>query len=161
MLVEKIEAVNPMKVQVNEIKRFLEVDTLMLFNFHLNIKDEVSAILNETFYNHNVLNMFDNETYEQMRVLANHKFGLNLINVYLPSQSVNQGSFDAIQIMKNISSFVTRYSYDMYTQSFIQMPSESKVITTIGIEQITDSLKTHGTGVLNTFVNQIYIFIRK
>ena len=33
----------------------------------------------------NVLNMYDMETYELMRSLANYKFGLNLMNVYLPN----------------------------------------------------------------------------
>jgi WASH complex subunit 7 len=86
--------------------------------------------------------MYDMETYEQMRSLANFKFGLQLMNVYLPSQTIDQGSFDVLNIIKNIQSFVNRYTYNMYTQTFSQVlefhtnqkiTTDSKQIYSIGI----------------------------
>ena len=37
------------------------------------------------------------------------------MNVYLPSQTIDQGSFDVLNIIKNIQGFVTKYAYNMYT----------------------------------------------
>jgi WASH complex subunit 7 len=52
------------------------------------------------------MNMYDMETYEQIRTMGNYLFGLELQNVYLPSQTIDQGQFDILNILRNIPEFV-------------------------------------------------------
>ncbi|CAD8128339.1 unnamed protein product [Paramecium sonneborni] len=161
VLIEKITALNPFKQQVKDLKRLLDIDYVLIFDSIVNLRTEINQILNETFYNINVLNMYDQETYEQMRSLANSKFGLNLINVYLPTQTVDQGNFDVLNVLKSIQQFFTKYTYNLYQQQFVQVTSESKQVYSISIQQIADSIRTHGIGILSTTVNSVYKFLQK
>jgi len=49
---------------VKDIKRLLDVDQVLIFDSVVNLRAEINQNLNETFYNINVLNMYDMETYE-------------------------------------------------------------------------------------------------
>ncbi len=51
----------------------------------------------------------------------------------------------------------------MYENSFIEISRkvDRKMLNTIGIRQIADSLKTHGLGVINSNINAVYKFISK
>lgn len=51
-----------------------------------------------------------------MRAIANLKFGLSLMNVYLPSQTVDQGNFDVLSVLKNTQQFFNKYTYNLYQQ---------------------------------------------
>jgi hypothetical protein len=79
-----------------------------------------------------------------------------------------------LEIMRNIHVFVTRYSYDLHTQVFVERPGASKYVSTIGIQQVARSIalttvaavtaviaclgiqqvarsiRTHGTGITHT-----------
>ena len=68
----------------------------------------------------NTINIYDMETYEQMRVMANYLFGLNLHDVYLPNQSVAQGKFDIFSIIRNIPAFIEGYNYNLLSQKFLE-----------------------------------------
>jgi len=49
---------------VKDLKRLLDIDYVLIFDSIVNLRTEINQILNETFYNINVLNMYDQETYE-------------------------------------------------------------------------------------------------
>jgi WASH complex subunit 7 len=89
MLIAKIDGINPYKTQTAEINRLLNINTIELFDQNIDIRSEVAQSLNQAFYNINVLNMHDMETYEQMRSLANFQFKLQLMHVYIPSQTID------------------------------------------------------------------------
>jgi WASH complex subunit 7 len=68
---------------------------------------------------------------------------------------------DVLQIMRNISVFVSRFTYNMNMQQFIEYRPDkaSKHINTINIQSIAASIRQHGLGVLNTTVNYTYQFL--
>mmetsp|Transcript_16633 Transcript_16633/g.14509 ORF Transcript_16633/g.14509 Transcript_16633/m.14509 type:complete len:155 (+) Transcript_16633:151-615(+) len=63
--------------------------------------------------------------------------------------------------MRSINQFVNEYNYNMYTQTFVESTKDSKILNTVGIQQIADSVQTHGAGILNTSVNLVYKFVLK
>jgi len=65
--------------------------------------------------------MYDMETYEQMRIMGNHIFGLKLHDTFLPSQTIEQGKFDILQIIRNIPQFITTYKYNLLSQKFLEV----------------------------------------
>jgi WASH complex subunit 7 len=120
----------------------------------------VSHYLDRTFYNLTTVALHDWRTYSDMKALANEKYGLVLIDNYLPMGSLDQG-LDILQIMRNIHIFVERFTYNMNTQQFVEFRPDknSKHINTIKIQSIAASLRQHGLGVLNTTVNFTYQFL--
>lgn len=114
MLIEKIMGHNPYEMRVKELNRILDLGKLTILDTQIDIKDEIRQTLNENFYNINVINMHDMETYEQMRTLANYNFDLNLMHVYIPSQTIDQGKVDILNIIKNIPNFVQKYAYNAF-----------------------------------------------
>ena len=125
----------------------------------IDLKIEIGRSFNETFYNMNVMNMHDMETYEQMRILGNHLFGLNLHDVFLPSQTIEQGKFDILTIIRNIPMFIENYKYNLLSQKFLEVTGDGKIINCISIQQLSDSIKTHGLGILSTTVHVFYKFL--
>lgn len=59
---------------------------------------------------------------------------------------------DVLEIMRNIHLFVSRYLYNLNNQIFIEKTSNNKHLNTINIRHIANSLRTHGTGIINTTV---------
>jgi WASH complex subunit 7 len=59
---------------------------------------------------------------------------------------------DVLEIMRNIHIFVSRYNYNLNNQIFIERTSENKTLNTINIQHIANSIRTHGTGIMNTTV---------
>ena len=161
ILIDKIKGINPMKNEVKSINKLIGIERIQIIDTVIDLKDEIARMLNETFYNINVLNMHDYQTYEEIRTLAAEKFGLDLVHVYIPSQTLNQGTLDILSIIRNIQNFVTKYTFNLYNQTFIELSRENKQLNTIGIEQIADSIHTHGLGIINTNVNSVYKFILK
>lgn len=49
----------------------------------------------------------------------------------------------------------------MNTQIFVEQRSANKHLDSIGIRHVANSLRTHGTGVINTTVNFTYQFLRQ
>lgn len=161
ILIDKIKGINPMKTEVKALNKLLSINKVQIADIVIDLKDEIARILNETFYNINVLNMHDYQTYEEIRTLAMEKFGLDMTHVFIPSQTLNQGTLDILNIIRNIQNFVTKYTFNLYNQTFIELSRENKQLNTIGIEQIADSIHTHGLGIVNTNVNSVYKFILK
>lgn len=106
---------------MKNLKKLLENEDIRILDVSINIKRHIENKLNESFYNLNILNLYDYETYEELRQLASEQFGINLLNVYIPSQTLEQGALDIINIIRNIQSFVSKFNYNMYNQTFIEV----------------------------------------
>jgi len=96
-----------------------------------------------------------------MRNLAQEKYGLELTEVHLPSQTLEQG-IDVLEIMRNIHIFVSKYCYNINNQIFIEKEGDNKKnLNTVNISHIANSIRTHGIGIMNTTVNFIYGFLKQ
>ena len=102
-----------------DIMKLVQFEKIRIFDSVVDLKFEISNSFNNSFYNLNILNMHDMETYEQMKILASHIFGLRLHDTYLPSQTIEQNKFDILKIIKNIPEFITTYKYNLLTQKFL------------------------------------------
>jgi len=151
---------NPWKTGIKDLVRFFQMKPLTLFDTTINIKAHVSHYLDTTFYNLTTVSLNNWKTYGEMRNLASEKYGLDLTEAHLPGQTLEQG-IDILQIMRFIHIFVQRYNYNLNNQVFIEKISDSKTLNTINIGHISNSIRTHGIGIMNTTVNFIYQFLRQ
>jgi WASH complex subunit 7 len=126
----------------------------------LSVPHQVEHYLGQTFYNLAALASHDWRKYGQMRLLAGLAFNLKPLPDRLPSQTLEQG-LDVLEIMRNIHLFVARFGYNLNNQFFVEQSSSSKHLSTIGIKHASNSIRTHGSGVVNTAVNFTYQFLRK
>lgn len=55
--------------------------------------------------------------------------------------------------MRNLNVFVSKYSYNLSNQIFIENNSTSKYLNTINIKHISNSIRIHGTGIMSTTVS--------
>ena len=66
---------------------------------------------------------------------------------------------DVLEIMRNIHIFVAKYCYNLNNQIFVEKMSDTKKhLNTINIGHISNSIRTHGIGIMNTSVNIIFQF---
>ncbi|EFC45800.1 hypothetical protein NAEGRDRAFT_36287 [Naegleria gruberi] len=149
--------------QTKDLSPFFK--TLGPIRFHnklIEIKRLVEKYLDKTFYDFTIIALHDWKTYEEMRNLAFEKYGLNLINVYLPGQTLEQG-LDVLEITRNIHVFVSKFSYNLNQNMFIEQcaKSEAKSLNVLHIKHIANSIRTHGTGIMNTTINFVYRFLGK
>lgn len=103
------------------------------------------------FYNLTTVSLHNWRTYGDMRHLARLKYSLITVEDYLPNQTLEQG-LDVLEIMRNIHIFVSKYCYNLNNQIFVERTSNNKHLNTISIPHIANSLRTHGTGIINTTV---------
>lgn len=59
---------------------------------------------------------------------------------------------DVLEIMRNIHLFVQQYLYNLNQQFFVEATSTSKHLNTVTITHIANSIRTHGSGIINTTV---------
>jgi WASH complex subunit 7 len=111
----------------------------------------LSHYLDKTFYNLTTVALHDWKTYAEMRNIAEAKYGLEMTEVHLPSGTLEQG-IDVLEIMRKLHVFVARYNYNLNNQIFVEKSSSNKFLNTISIRHIANSIKTHGTGIMNTTV---------
>ncbi|CAM9441528.1 WASH complex subunit 4 isoform X1 [Lampetra fluviatilis] len=156
----KLDDRNPFKVGMKDLVPFLDIRPVRFFNHFINIKAYVTHYLDKTFYNLNTVALHDWATYSKMRNLATQRYGLDMAEPHLPSQTLEQG-LDVLEIMRNIHIFVSKYLYNLNNQIFIERSSNNKHLNTINIRHIANSIRTHGTGIMNTTVNFTYQFLRK
>lgn len=104
------------------------------------------------FYSLTTVSLHDWKTYGEMRFLAEKKYNLNTVEDHLPTQTLEQG-LDVLEIMRNINVFVSKYLYNLNNQVFIEASSNNKHLNTINIRHIANSLRTHGSGIVNTTVS--------
>ncbi|KAF4081421.1 hypothetical protein AMELA_G00160980 [Ameiurus melas] len=156
----KLDDRNPFKVGMKDLAHFFSLKPIRFFNRFIDIKAYVTHYLDKTFYNLTTVALHDWATYSEMRNLATQRYGLVMTEAYLPSQTLEQG-LDVLEIMRNIHVFVSRYLYNLNNQIFIEKTSNNKHLNTINIRHIANSIRTHGTGIMNTTVNFTYQFLRK
>jgi WASH complex subunit 7 len=151
---------NPFRVGIMDFTPFLRLKPLRFFNRYIDIRGFVEHYLDQTFYNLTTVALHDWKTYGEMRSLAHHNYGLATVDDHLPSQTLEQG-LDVLEIMRNIHIFVSKYLYNLNNQIFVEQSSNNKHLNTINIRHIANSIRTHGTGIMNTTVNFTYQFLRK
>eukprot|EP00057_Strongylocentrotus_purpuratus_P007399 XP_011661873.1 PREDICTED: WASH complex subunit 7 [Strongylocentrotus purpuratus] len=151
---------NPFKVTLKDISHFLKMKPIRFFSYFIDIKAHVTHYLDKTFYNLTTVALHDWKTYAEMRNLAAQKYGLAMTEAHLPTQTLEQG-LDVLEIMRNIHIFVSKYLYNVNNQIFVERSSNNKHLNTINIRHIANSIRTHGTGIMNTTVNFTYQFLRK
>uniref|UniRef100_A0A4W6ESX5 WASH complex subunit 4 n=1 Tax=Lates calcarifer TaxID=8187 RepID=A0A4W6ESX5_LATCA len=156
----KLDDRNPFKVGMKDLAHFFSLKPIRFFNRFIHIKAYVTHYLDKTFYNLTTVALHDWATYSEMRNLATQRYGLTMTEAHLPSQTLEQG-LDVLEIMRNIHVFVSRYLYNLNNQIFIEKASNNKHLNTINIRHIANSIRTHGTGIMNTTVNFTYQFLRK
>jgi WASH complex subunit 7 len=154
-----IDKPNPFKTQ--NLAAFLESEPIEFCERVVNIKKRIEEYLDETFYNMTALNLNDWRVYEEMRSLAKQKYKLELGEVHLPSKTIDQG-LDVLEITKKLPSFVAKFKYNLHNQFFIESSSEeNNNILVVSTNHISNSLKTHGLGVVNTTINATYRLLAK
>ncbi|XP_016078665.1 PREDICTED: WASH complex subunit 7 isoform X3 [Miniopterus natalensis] len=156
----KLDDRNPFKVGMKDLALFFSLNPIRFFDRFIDIRAYVTHYLDKTFYNLTTVALHDWATYSEMRNLATQRYGLVMTEAHLPSQTLEQG-LDVLEIMRNIHIFVSRYLYNLNNQIFIERTSNNKHLNTINIRHIANSIRTHGTGIMNTTVNFTYQFLKK
>ncbi|KAG5324607.1 WASC4 protein, partial [Acromyrmex charruanus] len=155
----KLDSTNPFNIGAKDGSRVVRVPPLPLAENMVCTKRFVEHYLDDMFYNLTTVALHDWRTYRTMHALASYKMGLDTVQDHLPTQTLEQG-LDALEIMRNIHVFVSRYLYNLNTQTFVEHSSSNKHLNTIGIRHIANSIRTHGTGIMSTTVNFVYQFLR-
>lgn len=157
---DHMQAINPKTENLRPIRCFLDLPPLKFLGQYFDIKREITHYLDMNFYNLTTVALHDWRMYAEMRSVALEKYDIKLMNNFLPMGSLDQG-LDVLQIMRNIHIFVSRFTYNMNMQQFIEYRPDknSKHINTIKIQSIAASIRQHGLGVLNTTVNFTYQFL--
>nr|CAB3267668.1 WASH complex subunit 7 [Phallusia mammillata] len=156
----KLDDRNPFRVGVKSLRQLLAIEPLKFQGSFLDIKAYVTHYLDQTFYNLTTVALHDWKTYGEMRNLAAQKYQLEMQEVHLPNQQLEQG-LDVLEIMRNIHVFVSKYLYNLNNQIFVERSSNNKHLNTINIRHIANSIRTHGTGIMNTTVNFTFQFLKK
>lgn len=140
-----------------DLTRFTLLPPFRLLHAWVHVAAQVEHYLSTQFYNLNALTPNDWRTYEEMRNLARRSYHLRIADGHLPGCILDQG-LDVLVITENIHQFIAYYTYNLNEQIFIQRPSltSSKHLHTLNTRHIANSIRTHGTGVMNTAVNYVY-----
>eukprot|EP00005_Dracoamoeba_jomungandri_P006864 CAMPEP_0174266912 /NCGR_PEP_ID=MMETSP0439-20130205/31901_1 /TAXON_ID=0 /ORGANISM="Stereomyxa ramosa, Strain Chinc5" /LENGTH=1083 /DNA_ID=CAMNT_0015354161 /DNA_START=59 /DNA_END=3310 /DNA_ORIENTATION=+ len=156
----KVSNQDPFREGIKDLLSLVQIRPIRFFDTTIDFKGFVEHYLDETFYNLTTVALYDWETYGEMRNLAAEKFGLKLTDVHLPGQTMEQG-LDVLEIMRNIHIFVSNFNFNLNNQIFIESNTDNKSIMCINIKHIANSIRTHGTGIMNTTVNFTYQFLRR
>lgn len=149
----------PFAGEMQDLMRQVQFEKVRIFDNMVDLRFEISESFNNSFYNLNILNMHDMETYEMMRVMGNHLFDLKLHDVFLPNHTIERDKFDILAVVRNIPAFIANYKYNILSQRFLEVSGDNKIINCISIQQLSDSIKTHGLGILSTTVNAFYRYM--
>ena len=71
------------------------------------------------------------------------------------------GSGVGICVSLSVQSHQPRFFLLSFCQIFVERASNNKHLNTINIRHIANSIRTHGSGIMNTTVNFTYQFLRK
>lgn len=155
----KIDTINPFKIGTKNSLRIVNSLPLKINNNMINTKHFIENYLDDIFYNLTTIALHDWKTYRTMYAIGNYKLNIKTIENHLPTQTIEQG-LDSLDIMRNINIFVSKYLYNLNTQTFIEHKSLNKHLNTIGIRHIGNSIRTHGNGIINTTINFIYQYLK-
>lgn len=153
--------VNPARTGVRALGPFLQLGPIRCGRWQVDVAASASHFLNASFHNHCAVALHDWKTYGEMRCLARDKYGLHLEELALPGQTLEQG-MDVLEIMRNIHLFVAKFSYNLNMQMFVERPSaaqDRRHLNVLAIRHVANSIRTHGTGFMNTTVNCVYQFL--
>ncbi|XP_037936689.1 WASH complex subunit 4 [Teleopsis dalmanni] len=156
----QLEKMNPFEQSIDDYRDLINACPIRLNGNYIILRDNVENYLSAMFYNLTTISLHDWKTYEEMRHLANKRLMLKPVEDYLPNQTLDQG-IDILEIMRKINIFVSKYVYNMNAQIFVEQQSQNKHLDSIGIRHVANSLRTHGSGVINTTVNFTYQFLRQ
>lgn len=131
----------------------------MVLDRIINVKELAELSLNEKLYNRAIFSNQNFQIYEVQRTLAKLKFGLDIGHSYIPAKTLEQGKTDILAILRKFIPFTNMFRYNMFNQSFIEILGDSSRLKAISIGHISDSINTHGLGVINTCIDVIYKFI--
>lgn len=68
---------------------------------------------------------------------------------------------DILVILRSFKGFTQRFRYNMFNQTFIEQLGDSQRLKAISITHISNSINTHGLGVINTSVDIVYKFVNQ
>ncbi|VDD91054.1 unnamed protein product [Enterobius vermicularis] len=158
--VEAKLAKGPVQEKSFHLKRLLDLPPLFLCGQFFDVKRYTELHLERAFYNLTAVALHDCHTYVEMRLLAFEKYGLHLCESHLPFQTLDQGS-DMLLITRNLHLFVSNYNYNLNGQFFIEKDSRNKHLNILSVEHVANSVRTHGTGIMNTVINFAYQYLKK
>lgn len=155
----QLDVVNPFTFDMTK-KILLITNDFRILCLYMSVVPSVEHYLSVMYYNLTTVVLSDWKTYGEMRQMARFKFNLSTVQDNLPTQTLEQG-LDVLEIMRNIHIFVSKYLYNLNNQIFIEKSSNNKHLNSINIRHIANSIRTHGTGIMNTTVNFTYQFLKK
>ncbi|XP_058442766.1 WASH complex subunit 4 [Malaya genurostris] len=158
----QIEAYNPFtdtKMTLNNIHSMIRMDPFLIGGQYLCAEEHVKHYLSSTYYTLASIAQHDWKIYKEMRCQAD-SYHVGTIEDQLPKQTLEQG-LDVLEIMHNIEHFVSHYVYNLNFQIFIEQTSGNHFLNTVNIAHIANSLRRHGTGIINTTVNYTFQFLRQ
>eukprot|EP00397_Hematodinium_sp_SG-2012_P001672 GEMP01001677.1.p1 GENE.GEMP01001677.1~~GEMP01001677.1.p1 ORF type:complete len:860 (+),score=189.69 GEMP01001677.1:751-3330(+) len=115
----------------------------------VHVKSTVEALLSERLY--------DADNNEELKARAKARYGLEILCARFP---LEQDGLDAIEILRTIDTFVKKYKYNMHHQLFVEIQEGSDDMRVVGLTHITNSVQSHGLGIVNTSVNATYQFLK-
>lgn len=148
------------KISIEDRRSLVALKPIVINNEYVSVREYVEHYLSKMFYNLTTISLKDWRTYGEMRYLAERKYSLETVDDHLPTQTLDHG-LDVLEIMKNIHIFVCRYNYNLNNQVFVEQSSKNQHLNTVNIKNIANSLRTHGSGIVNTAVNYVYQFLKK
>ncbi|KAL0880714.1 hypothetical protein ABMA27_001929 [Loxostege sticticalis] len=155
----QLDVVNPFTSDITK-KLLLAIDNFRIQSVYLCVVPSVEHYLSTMYYNLTTVVLSDWKTYGEMRQMAKFKFNIQTVQDNLPTQTLEQG-LDVLEIMRNIHIFVAKYLYNLNNQIFVEKSSNNKHLNSINIRHVANSIRTHGTGIMNTTVNFTYQFLKK
>ena len=152
---------NPFRRELKDFNSLLSSEPIKLGGGRriIWIKSYIENYLNELAYNMTTIALHDWKTYESMLGFAHSKFGLEFASLQLPTQTLEQG-LDVLEITRNIQIFVAAYLYNLNNQFFVERSSANKHLNVLTIRHVSNSIQTHGFGIINSTVNFAYQFLR-
>lgn len=143
-----------------DLRSTLSLEPVQAFGEYFVIKGHVEKELSKTFYNLITVSPNDCRTYVEMQEMGRCCLDLTTIPDGLPVRTVDQAC-DIMDILKDLSVFVDSFCYDMNSQVFLEKTSPNKHLNAILVSHVSQSITTHGIGIINTTVNVTYQFLKK
>ncbi|ETO23353.1 hypothetical protein RFI_13827, partial [Reticulomyxa filosa] len=165
--------------------KFILLKPFRVLNELVDIKKRVEHYLNKTFYNMATVVTYKKKKaleyiiyiyiykyiymymiysngffilYAEMKSLAKKKYGLDLVETHLPTQSHFSEGLDVLEVMRNIHLFVSRYNYNLNMQIFVERAFDQLHLNAFDVAHVANSIRTHGPGIVSTAVNFAYQF---
>ena len=154
---------------------FLSIPPMEIGTIIFSLKKEVETCLARLFYEKAASSLNEWKMYSEIRSIASLKYGINLSEIdELPPATISSTStcvedtgvknvaIDVLDIVRDIRSFCVRYNYNMNTQTFIERSSwakEKTLLNTLSIKHVSESIRTHGTGITHAVINSVFRYL--